>query len=146
MFPIHPCPVIFYFIFQFYHFFPTLSNNIYQILYDMMFKIHRHQPFNQCFVFFSCVDNTFITWSIYSFRIINTLITVLMLRSILFLFVTTIAIFMSSKFSIESYRLVCDVSSFSYCKLYVVVGLSSFSSFIDVLFPVRNVGTSGVRR
>ena len=114
--------------FQFYNFSPTRSNNIYHILYYMMFEINRHQPFNQCFFFFGYVANTFITWSIWSFRIINTFITVLMIRSILIVFVIIIDIFMSSTFSIELSWLVCDVSSLSVCEVSLVSGLSSFYS------------------
>ena len=118
----------FYFIFPILSFLPPRSNNIYHILYYMMFEIHRHQPFNQCFFFFGCVANTFIKWSIWSFRIINTLITVLMIRSILIVFVIIIDIFMSSTFSIELSWLVCDVSSLSVCEVSLVSGLSSFYS------------------
>ena len=41
---------------------PSARNkNIYHILYDILFEIHRHKPFNQWFFLFVCVDNTFIT-------------------------------------------------------------------------------------
>ena len=76
-----------------YIFLPTQSNNIYHILYYMIFKIHIHQPFNQCFLFFGCLDITFIAQSIWSFRIFNMFITVLVFRSILFVCVIIISIF-----------------------------------------------------
>ena len=125
-------PSTFSFIFTILSFFPAQSNNIYHIFYDMMFEIHRRQPFNQRFFLFGCVDNTLITvlnvriiflvfvividvfhafhifnriisismwhiifistWSIYSFRIINNFITVLMLQSILSVFVIVIVL------------------------------------------------------
>ena len=124
----------------------TRSNNIYHRLYYVMFKIHSHQPFNLWFFFlFVCLDTTFITQSIWSFRIINKFITVLKFRIILFVFVIIISIFRVFQFcnriiSTSIWRII-----FSDCGLSVVSELSSFSMFINILFPGRNGGTSSVR-
>ena len=111
--------------FQFYHLTPKRSNNIHHISYNMMFEIHRHQPFNQWFFFFGCVYNTFITWIIYSFRIINTFITVFMLRSTLFVFVIIIGIFYVSHIfniiiSISMWRIIF-ISTWSICSFRIII-------------------------
>ena len=50
---------------------------------------------------------------------------------------------MAFKFSIESSRLVRDVSSSSVREVSVVLGLSSFASFLNYLNPGENGGTCG---
>ena len=85
MFPIYLCLVLFILFSQFYHSPPTQSNNIYYILYDILFEIHIHKPFNKYFLLFGFVDNTFIT--------------MLMLQILLFVFVVLI-FFMAFTFSI----------------------------------------------
>ena len=87
------CTVTFLFYFSNSIIFFTQSNNIYHILYYTVFEIHSHQPFNQFFLLFGCLDNTFITQTIWSFRIINTFIIVLKFRMFLFVFVIIITIF-----------------------------------------------------
>ena len=47
--------------------------------YDILFEIHRHQPFNRCLFFFGFVDNSFTS--------------VLMLWILLFIFVIVICVF-----------------------------------------------------
>ena len=39
----------------------ALSNNTYHKFYDILFEIHKHQPFNRCLLFFGFVDKSFIT-------------------------------------------------------------------------------------
>ena len=50
---------------------------------------------------------------------------------------------MNFTFSIESYRLVRDVSSLSVCGAYVISGLSPYASFLNYLNPGGNGGTCG---
>ena len=50
---------------------------------------------------------------------------------------------MNFTFSIESYRLVHDISSLSVREVSVVSGISSFASFINDLDPGGNRGTCG---
>ena len=68
----------FLFYFSGYILFPARSNNIYHTLYDILFEIRRHKQFNQCFLFFGFVDNTFIN--------------VLMLQTIIFLFFVIVCV------------------------------------------------------
>ena len=70
--------------------FPTQRNNIYHRFYWMIFEINSHQPFSKCFFLSGSIDNTTITESIWSFIIINDLITVLNFRSFLLVFVIII--------------------------------------------------------
>ena len=120
MFSIYLCLILFYFIFQLYHFSPTQSNNIYHILYEILIGMHIHKLFNQCFFFLDFVDNNFIT--------------VLILLNLLFVFVIII-FFMDFTFSIESSRRVLDVSSLSVREVSIVSWSSSFSSFLNSLNP-----------
>ena len=108
--------------FQFYHFSSTIRNNIYHILYEILFEIHIHKLFNQRLFLSSFVDNCFITF--------------LMLLIILFEFVIMICV---------SYRLVHDVSYLSVRELCIFSGLSSFSSFLNDLNPGINRGPCGGR-
>ena len=131
MFPIYLCLDLFYFIsfFQFYHPPPAQSNNIYHIFYDIIFEIHRHQPFNQCLFLFGCVDNTPIT--------------VLMLRSILSVFVISIGFFhifhiFNIFISISMWRIIF-ISTRSICSFRIII----FYSFLNDLNPGGNVGMFG---
>ena len=58
---------------------------------------------------------------------------------------SALVILMAFAFSIESSRLVCDVSSLSVREVSVVSGLSSFSSFLNDLIPEKNGGASDLR-
>ena len=55
-------------------------------------------------------------------------------------------LFIDYKFSIESSRLVHDISPLSVNEVYVVSGLSLFASFLDDLNPGGNGGTCGGRQ
>ena len=105
---------------------PTGSNNIYHILYDILFEIHGHQPFNQCFFLFSFVDNSFIT--------------VLILQIILFVFVIIICVILEFHIFLLSYQSVREISSLSVCEVSLLLGLSSFASFINDFNPGGNGG------
>ena len=64
-----------------------------------------------------------------------------MLKVPLFLFVVIIFIFfMDFIFSIESSRLVCDLSSSSVREAHKVSGISSFDWFFNDLYPEENGG------
>ena len=106
-------PSTFYFIFQFYHSPPARSSNIYHILYNILFEIHRHQPFNQFFFFFfGFVEKTFIT--------------VLMLRIMLFLFIIIIGFFLGFY---SFYRII----SISTLRIIFIITWSIFSFRIIIL-------------
>ena len=130
MFPIYLCLGFIYLFFQFYHIFTAQSNNIYHKLYDMMFEINRHQPFNQCSLFFGF------------FVIISLPYCCCCLFS---LYSSSSFFFVDFTFSIESYQLVRDVSSLSVLEVYVVSWLSSFASFLNYLNLGGNGGTCGGR-
>ena len=89
---------IFNFIFPILSFPPTQRNNIYHRLYYMIFEIHDHQPLNKCLLLFGCLDNTIITQSIRSFRIISTFITVSNFWSFLLVFFIIISIYFGFRF------------------------------------------------
>ena len=83
---------VFILFFQFYHFPPHKVTIYITDCITWCFKFIVINLLNQWFLFFGCLDNTFITQSIWSFIIINTFITYLKFRSILFIFVIIISI------------------------------------------------------
>ena len=123
MFPICLCQK-FYFIFPILSVISARSNNIYHILYEILFGIHRHQPFNQCFVFFVFFIKLLLpSWCC----------------KLSFLYLSSsLVFFMDFTFSIESSRLVRYVSYLSGHKVSVVSGLSPFASFFNDFNPGEN--------
>ena len=102
-----------WFLFYFFNpiIFPARSNNTYHILYDILFVIHRNQPFNQCFLFFGFVSNIFIT--------------VLMLQNFLFLFVIIICVrhgfhIFYRIISISTWRIIL-ISTWSICSFMIII-------------------------
>ena len=119
MFTIYLCLKFLFYFSDSISFFPAQSNNIYHVLYGILFKIHRHQPFNQCFLFFSFVDNT--------------LITVLMLQIILFVFVIIILILHGFQIFywiilISTWRIIF-ISTWSICSFSIIIFCLVFQWF-----------------
>ena len=98
-------------------------------MYGILFEIHRHQPFNQCLLFFIFVDNTFIA--------------VLMLQILLFLFVVIIYVIHGFQIFYRIILINIDVSYLSVREVSLVLVLSSFASFLNDLDPGGNEGTCG---